>query len=50
MQKPTQLFFIFAHAITFVCNKASSSKTSYLLILEIMAKSAKYLQALKISL
>lgn len=36
--------------MTLVCNKASSSEISYLLILESVVKSMKYVRALKISL
>lgn len=50
VQKSTQIFIIFANVMTLVCNKASSSEITYLLILESVIKSVKYLRALKISL
>lgn len=50
VQKSTHIFFIFANVMTLVFNIASSSEISYLLILESVVKSVKYLRALKISL
>lgn len=49
-QKSTQIFLIFANAMTPVCNKPNPSEISDLLILESVVKSVKYLRALKISL